>query len=175
AGSPPALAARPVVRCLPGRMTRVAILHQEHSFQPPMPGAEGPQLPDVVSRVLRGLDRQLHPARVDDQEEQQVHGAVPGVLELLLLDGAGEGSPDRATLQTVEVGLLIDGPHPEALMGEPLCIRITPKDLLGPLRSPSPNPFWLRNRLASLGMVRLQALLSWTACLLFLSARAIRL
>ena len=41
--------------------------------------------------------------------------------------------------------------------------------------NPSTNPFWLRNRLASLGMVRLQALLSWTACFLFLSARAIRL
>jgi len=49
------------------------------------------------------------------------------------------------------------------------------KEILDTLCNPSTNPFWLRNRLASLGMVRLQALLSWTACFLFLSARAIRL
>jgi hypothetical protein len=68
-----------------------------------MPAAERPQRPDVVLGILRGLDGYLHPTAVDDQEQQQVDGAVAGVLKLLLLDGAREGAADRVTLQHLEV------------------------------------------------------------------------
>lgn len=113
-------------------MTGVAILHQEHPFQPPKPRTKGPQLLDVVLRVLCGLDRHFHPARVDDQEEQQVDGPVPGLLKLLVFDGTGDGSMDRATLQHLMVGLLIEGHNPDALTGESFRMSIESKDLLCP-------------------------------------------
>ena len=118
---------------VPGRVAGVAVLDQEHPLQAPVPPAERPQLPDVVLRRPSGLHRHLHPARVDDQEQQQVDRAVPGVLELLLLDGAGDGPADRAPLQHLEVGHLIDRHRPDALAGQPLGIAVAPEHLLGPL------------------------------------------
>src|SRR5512135_888071 len=52
AGPPPTPATRPVFPHLPGRVARVTVLDQEHPLEPPMPAAEGPQLPDIVRGVL---------------------------------------------------------------------------------------------------------------------------
>src|SRR5207249_4731255 len=53
----------------------------------------------------------------------QVDGAV-------LFDGTWDGPADRATFQHLEVGLLIDRYHPDALAGQPLRIPVAPKHLL---------------------------------------------
>ena len=95
-----------------------------------MPAAERPEFLNIVLCTLLGFDCHLHPAAMDDQEEQQVDGAVTGILELLLLDTTRVGTPDRVALQHLEVGLLIDGHHPDALAGQPFRMGIAPKDLL---------------------------------------------
>jgi hypothetical protein len=133
-------------------MAGVPVLHQEHTLQVAMAAAESLQFPDVVLGVLAVLGRHLHPSTVDDQEEQQVDRAVAGVLELLLLDRAGDGSPDRVTFQHLVVGLLVHGHHPDALAGQPFRIGIAPKDLLRPLL----ELFVETRRLPVAGPVRLQ-------------------
>jgi hypothetical protein len=129
-GTPPTLTTAPIRRCLTRGVTGVAVLHQEHSLQAPMPMAKSSQLLDVVLRILRGLDCHLHPTRVDDQEKQQVDGAVAGVLELLLFDGTGDSSSDRLALEHLEIGFLIDGHYPDALAGQSFRMGIAPQDLL---------------------------------------------
>ncbi len=130
---PPPVATRPVFRRIACRVTGVVVLDQEYPLQPSVPATKRFQFPDVVLRVLLGLDRHLHPPRVDDQEEQQVDCAVPGVLELLLLDKTRNRSPDRATLQNLVVGHLIRRHRPDALASQPFRIAIAPKNLLRPL------------------------------------------
>src|SRR3954468_21007884 len=61
AGSPPAIAPRPVRRRGASRMAGVPILDQEHPLQVAMAAAECPQLPDVVHSVLAVLGRHLQP------------------------------------------------------------------------------------------------------------------
>ena len=70
-----------------------------------MPAAEGPQLPDIVLGVLLDLHGDLHPARVDDQEQQQVDCPMPDVLELLSLDETRDGPSDRPSLRTWKFGI----------------------------------------------------------------------
>ncbi len=57
---------------------------------------------------------------------------MSGVLELPLLDRAGDRSPDRVPLQDLAIGLLIDADHPITPAGQPLSVGIAPEDLLGP-------------------------------------------
>src|SRR5262245_44434525 len=104
-GPPPTPTSIPVRRRGGCCVAWVSVLHQEHALQRPMPAAYRPQFSDVVFRILAGFHRQFHLAAVYHQEEQQVDRAVPGVLELLLLDMSGDGPPDRATLQHLVVGL----------------------------------------------------------------------
>ena len=47
-----------------------------------------------------------------------------GVLELLLLDRAGDRPADRATLQHLLVGHLVGADHPIALPGEPVGVGV---------------------------------------------------
>src|ERR1700676_5497657 len=113
---PPPVATRPVFRRIPCRVAGVVVLDQEYSLQPPVPATKRFQFPDVVLRVLLGLDGHFHPPGVDDEEEQQVDCSMPDVLELLLLDGARDRSPDRVVFQNLVVGHLIRRYHPDALV-----------------------------------------------------------
>src|SRR5438105_802133 len=113
--SPPIPALQPVRRRIPGGVARVSILDQKHALQSPMPAAKGPQLPDVMLGILGSLHGYLHPARMNDQEQQQVHRAVPGVLEFLLLDRPRNCPPPRLTFQDLEVRALIDAHRPAAV------------------------------------------------------------
>src|SRR5919201_2632266 len=117
-GPPPAAAPRAIPLGVPRRVAWVAVLDQEYPLESSVPPAKRFQLPDVVLRVLAGLDGHLHLAAVDDEEEQQVDRPMPRVLELLLLDGAGESSADGATLQHLQVRLLIDRHRPDAPAGQ---------------------------------------------------------
>jgi len=130
ARTPPTLALGPIRRRLARGVARIPVLNQEYPLQAPMAVAKCPQRLEVVFRILGGLDRYLHPTAVDNQEEQQVDGTVAGVLELLLLDGTRDSSPDRVTLQHLEVRFLIDSHDPEALAGQLFRMGVAPQDLL---------------------------------------------
>src|SRR5262245_5024419 len=130
---PPAAAPRAILLGVPRRVAEVAIVDQEYPLQSLVPLAKRLQFPEVVLRILAGFDGHLPLAAVDDQEEQEVDRPMPGVLELLLLDGAGDGAADRATLQHLEVRFLIDRYRPDALLGQPLSIGVAPQDLLCPV------------------------------------------
>src|ERR1700683_503066 len=90
--------------------------------------------------VVRLKECQLHKPTMYYQEHQHVHGPMPGVVELLLLDRSGDRSADRITLQDLEGRNLVDTHHPDALFGKPSRIRIAPKDLFRPLLEPSIEP-----------------------------------
>src|SRR5277367_3580895 len=96
----------------------------------PSAGDEGFQRDDVVLRILLGHHRHLHPARVNDKEEQQVDCPMPRVLKLLLFDGTGDGPAERTTLQHLEVRFLVERHRPDALASQPFRIAIAPKDFL---------------------------------------------
>src|SRR6266498_4127274 len=99
AGPPPVGTTRPVI-CRGGcRMAGIVVLDQEYPLQPSVPAAKRLQFPEVVLGVLAVLHSDLHPSRVNDEEEEQVDCSMPDVLELLLLDGTGDRPPDGATLQ----------------------------------------------------------------------------
>jgi len=131
-GSPPTLRTRPVCCRRAGGMTGVAVLDQEHSFQITMSSTKGLQFLDVVIRIFLGLDCQFHPAGVNDQEQQQVDRAMPNIFEFLVLDGAGDGSPDRTSFQYLKVGDLIDADDPETICRQTPGISVTPEHLLSP-------------------------------------------
>ena len=129
---PPAMATVQVVLCRCGRVAGVAVVNQVDPTQVAMPPTELGQLIHVGSGVL-GLDaRCLHPSTMDDQERQDVDRAVSGVLELLLLDRAGDRVADRASLQNLAVRFLIGTDHPIAPLGQPIGVGIAPKNLLRP-------------------------------------------
>src|SRR6266481_5588745 len=131
--TPPAPALGPVRLRLAGRVTGVAVLNQKDPVQPSVPTAKGLQLPDVVRRVLLGLHGNFHLTVVDHQEQQHINGAVPRVLELLLLDGAWQSLPNRVPLQNLVVRDLIHRDGPDALASQTLGLRVAPKYFLGPL------------------------------------------
>ena len=112
-------------------MGRVVIVDQINSAQLTMPMSECPQLPDIVLGAFRVEARRLHPSAVNDQEDQDVHRAVPRVIELALRDRAGNRRPARMSFQDLEVGLLIGTDHPEAPPGQPHSVGVAPKHLLG--------------------------------------------
>src|SRR5271154_5789168 len=90
--------------------------------------------------VVRLQEYQLHQPAMHYQEYQHVHGPMPGVVELLLLDRPGDCSADRPTLQDLEGGDFIHTHDPDASLGKPSRIRIAPKDLLCPLLEPGIEP-----------------------------------
>src|ERR1700683_297486 len=90
--------------------------------------------------VVRLQEYQLHQPAMHDQEHQHVHGPMPGVVELLLLDRPGDCSADRPTLKDLEGRNLIDTHYPDTPLGKSSRIRIAPKDLLRPLLEPGIKP-----------------------------------
>src|SRR5277367_3658324 len=80
--------------------------------------------------VVRLQECQLHQPTMHYQEHQHVHGPMPGVVKLLLLDGPGDCSAERPTLQDLEGRNLIDTHNPDPLLGKSRRICIAPKDLL---------------------------------------------
>src|SRR5271169_4665565 len=66
---------------------------------------------------------------MNDQEHQHIHCPVTGIVELLLLDGSGDGSADGVTFQNLKGWNLIDTYHPDALFSQTIRIPIAPKDL----------------------------------------------
>src|SRR3954471_11493340 len=106
----------------------------------------------MLIRILLRFDRQFHPAGVDNQEQQKVDRAMSNILEFLVLDDAGDGSPDRTTFQYLEVGDLIDADNPEAICRQTPGISVAPEHLLGPFlergiqarRLPVARAVWLQ-------------------------------
>ena len=92
------LAIRNAVAVAAGDVARPAVVDQVDAPQPAVPAPELLQRRDVVVGVVRSRHDRPHPPGVDDQEHQQVDRAVPGVLELPLLDRAGDrpGGSGRA-------------------------------------------------------------------------------
>ena len=108
-------------------------MHQVDPFQPVVASSEMPQGRDVVIGVV-GLQAEcLHLPRMDDQEIQDVDRAVPGIVELLLLDRAGDAAADRHSLQDLAIGHLVGADDPEPVPHEFLGVGIAPEHLLGPL------------------------------------------
>src|SRR5438132_9042863 len=132
AGPPPTLAIRPVCRCVGRCVARIAILDQECAAQATVSAAKGAQFSDVALGIFLRLDDQFHSAAVDDQEQQQVYGAVSLVLELLLFNRTWPRTPDWASLQNLEVWNLIDANDPESACSQTLGISVAPQHLLGP-------------------------------------------
>ncbi len=86
--------------------------------------------------VVLPQEGQLHQSGMHHQEHQQVHGPMPGIVELLLFNRARDRSADRLALQNLKGGNFIDTNHPAALFGQSIRISIAPKDLLRSLLKP---------------------------------------
>lgn len=112
-------------------MAGVAVLDQEGSFQLRMIASKLLQSLDVVRGILVLRATSLHLSRRDAQEQQHVDGAVADVLELLLLDGAGNGAPNRVALQGLEIGHLIHANDQKSTFHQSVGVGVTPEDLLG--------------------------------------------
>jgi len=112
-------------------MARAAVVDQVGSPQPAVPAAELFQSWDVVRGVILLQDHDPHSTGVDDQEGQKVHGAVPRIVELPLLDRAGGRPAGGAPFEYVEVGDLIGAYDPLAPPGQPLGVPVAPEDFLG--------------------------------------------
>jgi hypothetical protein len=104
-GTPPAPASVEVTGRRAGGMAAAAVQDREDTSEAMMLPPECRQRQDEVLGVVGRRDRGLHPSCVDDQEGQDVDRPMPGILELLLLDRAG----DRPAVEHLIVG------HPKKL------------------------------------------------------------
>src|SRR6185369_10677206 len=75
-----------------------------------------------------------HPPGVDGQADDAVHGAVPRVVELPLLDRAGDGPADRVSFEDLEVGDLVGTADRVASATDPLGVARAPGE--PPVASP---------------------------------------
>jgi hypothetical protein len=105
AGAPPAVAPVEVLRRRAGDVARAAVVDQVDASASAVPATELLQSRDRVLRVVLLQDHGPHPPGVDDQE---VDGAVSGVVELPLLDRAADGPPDRFPLEDQAGGARAD-------------------------------------------------------------------
>ena len=129
-GLPPAVAFRKVPLCFGGNMTRASVLNQEDALQLSVVFSKKFQFGQVVVMVILFQKDQLHQSRMHDEKQQHVYCSMSGIVEFLLFNRAGNGSPDRITFQNLEGRDFIDAHHPDALVRQPSCIPIAPKDLL---------------------------------------------
>ena len=111
-------------------------MHQEDAPELAVFPPEVLQRRDVVLGVVGLQAGRLHLPRMDHQEGQDVDRAVAGVLELLLLDRAGDRPADRAAFQHLEVGHLVGADDPDPLLGQSFGVGVAPEHLLGPLLEP---------------------------------------
>ena len=95
---------------------------------------------DVMGGVIGLQAGRHHLAAVDHEEGQDADRAVPGVLELLLLDRAGDRPADRAAFEHLLVGHLVGADDPDLLPGQPFGVGVAPEHLLGPLLEPGVQP-----------------------------------
>jgi hypothetical protein len=131
--SPPMMTSGPIRGRFARRVTRVPVLNQEDPVQSVVAPAKSPQLFDVMPGILLCHHGRLHPTGVKDQEQEQIHGTVARVLELLLLDRTRNGAPDRVALENLKVGDFIHRDGPDAHMGQIGRVRIAPEHFLSPL------------------------------------------
>ena len=78
AGPPPSSASLEIGSRRRSTMAGAAIVDQEHASEPAMPLPEPPQLLDVVLGIVGSQAHGLHSPAVDDQEVQEIDGAMPG-------------------------------------------------------------------------------------------------
>jgi hypothetical protein len=131
--TPPPVAGSKVVPCLLGGMAGIAIMDKVHAPQLMMATPEFLQLREVMCSIFRLGARRFHPAVVNDREVQNVDRPMPGVLELLLFDRAGDRSTDRVAFKNLMIGNLIGADHPIALLDQARGVGVAPQDFLGPL------------------------------------------
>jgi hypothetical protein len=110
-------------------MAGVSVLDQEHSLEAAMTSPKPSQLFDIMFGVLLLQDGRLHPTAMENQEQEQVDGSMPGILELLLLDGAGNGLPDWLAFQDLMVGDFVNRDGPDAHVGQMDRLGIAPQHL----------------------------------------------
>src|SRR5271168_2446600 len=58
---------------------------------------------------------------------------MPDIVELLLLDRAGDAAADRHPLQNLVIGNLVGTDDPDPALGQPVGVAIAPEHLLGSL------------------------------------------
>ena len=115
------------------RVAGVAVVNQVHAAKVMMTTAESLQFFDIVHRVLRLDARRFHQAAVNDQEVQNVDRSMASVLELPLLNRAGDRTPNRVAFENLMVGNLIGADDAIALLGQAVGVGVAPEDLLSPL------------------------------------------
>jgi len=84
------------------------------------------QFGKIVFIVVLRQECQLHQPRMHHQEHQHVHGPMPSIVELLVLNRAGDRPAKGLTLQNLEGRDLIDTNDPDALFSQSLRIPIAP-------------------------------------------------
>ena len=114
-------------------MARITVVNQVHASQVTMATPESLQFFDIVLRILRLHAGRFHQAAVNDQEVQKVDRSMPDILELLLLDRAGDRSTNRAAFQNLMVGYLVGADHTIALLGQAIGVCIAPEDFFSSL------------------------------------------
>ena len=129
AGTPPPGVLCPIAVCSTGGMAGITILNQEHALQLRMLLPPSGQCPAIMLSVFSRLDHDLYQARVDHQKEQDVDGAMTGILKFLMFDRTRSGSTQRITLQHLTIRYLIDTNHPNAPFSQALSVPIAPQHL----------------------------------------------
>jgi hypothetical protein len=114
-------------------MAGITILDQNPPLQATMPLPEKLPLLDIMRGIFFIHDHGCHPARVNDQEHQDVNGPVARVLELLLLDRTGNRSAERTPFQDLAIGNLINADIPQPLRGQALGMAVAPQHFLSPV------------------------------------------
>ena len=111
-----------------GRMGRIFVMDQVHRVQSVMPSSKVFKMGDVVFCALRIQANRFHLSTVNDQEHEQVDGAMADVFELSLLNRSRNRASDRVPLQDLEIRNFVYANHPLALLWQFRRICVAPED-----------------------------------------------
>ena len=114
-------------------MARIAALNQKYAAPVVVAPTKLLQGRDVMRSVFGFWAEGLHLSGGHDQKQQDIDGAVAGVLELLLLDRAGDGAPNRLTLKGLEIGHVVGADNQKPLLLPSVGVGVASQDLLCPL------------------------------------------
>lgn len=116
-----------------GGMGGICVMNQVGGMQSVVPTSEVIEICSVIFGAFRIQANRFHLSAVNNQKHQQVDGAMTDVLELSLLDRAGNRASDRVALHYLEIRNFIYADDPLALCCQFPRIGVAPEDFFSPL------------------------------------------